>query len=157
MNGRYWIVSANQLEAYKSTQKLKDMSGREIEASALMQAAFKIKECQNNWNASDRYARLNEALRNNQTVWSIIQSELIKEDNPLPKQIKEDILSLSLFVDKRIFELMEHPDPEKLNILIDINLNIAAGLNKNPDNNAQAVGQVLPMPQKSHFATSYCV
>jgi flagellar protein FlaF len=152
MNGRYWTVYATQLEAYKTTRKL-NMTGREIEASALMQAAFKIKECQNKWNEADREARLNQALRNNQTVWSILQGELIKEDNPLPKQIKKDILNLSLFIDTRTFDVMLHPAPEKLSILIDINLNIAAGLNKTPDSNGQAAGQVIPipMPQKNHF------
>ncbi len=149
-------MSANHLEAYKTTQKLY-MTGREIEAAALIQAAFKIKECQKNWNAADRDVQLNEALRNNQTVWSILQGELIKEDNLLPRQIKEDILSLSLFVDKRIFEVMAYPVPEKLNILIDINLNIAAGLNKNPSNNEQVVGQALPIPQKNHFAANFSV
>jgi len=143
-------VSATQLEAYRTTQKL-TMTGREIEASALMQAALKIRECQNNWNEADRDARLYEALRNNQKVWSIIQGELVKEDNPLPRQIKEDILSLSLFIDKRIFEVMLHPAPERLTILIDINLNIAAGLNKNPNSNGQAAGQIIPMPKKNHF------
>jgi flagellar protein FlaF len=156
MNGRYWIVYATQLKAYKTTQTL-NLSGREIEAFALMQASFKIKECQNNWNAADREANLNEALRNNQRVWSILQGELIKEDNPLPKQIKEDILSLSIFIDTRTFEVMLHPAPEKLTILIDINLNIAAGLNKNPDSNGQAAGQVIPipMPKKNHFEARY--
>ena len=149
-------MSANQLEAYKATKKLY-MSGREVEAGALRQAAFKIKECQNNWNAADRDLQLHEALMNNQNIWSILQSELIKEDNPLPRQIKEDILNLSIFVDKRIFEVLAYPAPEKLNILIDINLNIAAGLSQNPSNNEQVVGQALPKPQKNHFATSFSV
>jgi flagellar protein FlaF len=143
-------VYATQLKAYKTTQTL-NLSGREIEAFALMQAAFKIKECQNTWDAADREANLNEALRNNQRVWSILQGELIKEDNPLPKPIKEDILSLSIFIDTRTFEVMLHPTPEKLTILVDINLNIAAGLNKNPDSNGQAAGQIISMPKKNHF------
>jgi flagellar biosynthesis activator protein FlaF len=149
-------VYATQLEAYKATQKL-NPSGREIEASALMQAALNIKECQNDWNAADRDAKLREALRNNQTVWSILQGELIKEDNPLPKQVKEDLLSLSLFIDKRTFDVMLNPDPQKLTILIDINLNIAAGLNKTPRNNEQALGQVLPMPEKKSIETNFHV
>jgi flagellar protein FlaF len=140
-------VYATQLEEYKATQKL-NMTGREIEAAALMQAARKIKECQSNWNAADRDARLDDALRNNQTVWSILQGELIKEDNVLPKQVKEDILRLSIFIDKRTFEVMLKPDSEKLTILIEINMNIAAGLNKSP-NNGQAAGQVLPMQKQS--------
>ena len=139
---------ATQLEEYKTTQKL-TLSGREIEAAALIQAARKIKECQSNWNAADRDARLDDALRNNQTIWSILQGELIKEDNPLSKQVKEDILRLSIFIDKRTFEVMLKPVPEKLTILIEINMNIAAGLNKASSNEKAAVGQVLPMPKQS--------
>lgn len=139
---------ATQLEEYKATQKL-NMTGREIEAAALMQAARKIKECQSDWNVADRYVRLSKALRDNQTIWSILQGELVKKDNPLPKQVKEDILRLSIFIDKRTFEVMLKPAPEKLTILIEINMNIAAGLNKTPSNNGQAAGQVLPMPKRS--------
>jgi flagellar protein FlaF len=71
---------------------------------------------------------LDEALRYNQQIWSIFQGELLKEDNPLPRQLREDILSLSVFIDKRIFEVMNSPDPEKLTVIVNINLNIAAGL-----------------------------
>ena len=149
-------MHATKLEAYMATQKL-NPSGREIEASALMHAAFKIKECRDNWNASDRDMNLNHALRNNQTIWSILQGELIKDDNPLPRQIKEDLLSLSIFIDKRIFEVMLHPSPEKLTILIDINMNIAAGLNKTPRNNGKTIGQVLPMLKNNQMETNYSV
>jgi flagellar biosynthesis activator protein FlaF len=145
-------VYATQLDAYKTTQKL-NLSGREIEAAALMQAARMIINCLNNWNAADREAKLNDALRNNQTVWSILQGELIKDDNPLPKQIKEDLLRLSIFIDQRTFEVMLHPAPEKLKILIDINQNIATGLNKT-QNNGQAA-QVFQMPKMNHFEASY--
>jgi flagellar protein FlaF len=104
------------------------MSGHEIEAAVLNQAARKLTECQNNWDADDRDARLNAALEYNQQIWSILQGELVKEDNPLPKQIRRNLLALSAYVDKRIFEIMAFPSPEKLNIVIDINRNIAAGL-----------------------------
>jgi len=118
---------ATQLEAYRTVQKT-TMSGREIEAAALTKAAMKIKDCQANWDAADRDSMLYEALRMNQMVWSIFQAELAKEDNPLQKQLKQDILSLSVFIDKRIIEVLSDPSPEKLNIIIEINLNIAAGL-----------------------------
>jgi flagellar protein FlaF len=118
---------ATQLEAYGTAQKT-TMSGREIEAAALTKAAMKLKDCQANWDAADRDSMLYEALRMNQMVWSIFQAELAKEDNPLQKQLKQDILSLSVFIDKRIIEVLSDPSPEKLNIIIEINLNIAAGL-----------------------------
>lgn len=118
---------ATQLEAYRTVQKT-TMSGREMEASVLTKAAQLLKECQQNWDAKDRDATLDEALKYNQKIWSIFQAELSKEDNPLPKKLREDILSLSIFIDKRTFDLMAFPAPEKLNILININVNIAAGL-----------------------------
>jgi flagellar protein FlaF len=71
---------------------------------------------------------LDEALKYNQRIWTIFQAELGREDNPLPDHIKLDLLRLSSFIDKRIFEAMGSPAPEKLNILIKINENIAAGL-----------------------------
>lgn len=121
---------ANQVVAYKNAQQT-TMSGREIEAAALTKTALKLKECQRNWEAVDRNIQLNEALRINQIIWSIFQSELTSKDNPLSKQLKENILNLSLFIDRQIIEVMAFPSPEKLDILIDINMNIASGLRGN--------------------------
>ncbi len=116
-----------QLEAYKTTQKI-TMTGRELESSVLTKAALKLKHCQNNWDDEDRNTKLDEALKYNQKIWSLFQSELIKPDNPLPQKLKEDILNLSIFIDGRIFEAMTYPAPEKLQAIININLNLAAGL-----------------------------
>ena len=115
------------LQAYETVNKT-TMSGRGIEAAVLNQAALKLKECQDNWDTDDRDERLNAALEFNQQIWSILQGELVKADNPLPQQIRQNLLALSAYVDKRIFEIMAFPSPEKLNIVIDINRNIAAGL-----------------------------
>ncbi len=116
-----------QLEAYRTVQKT-TLSEREMEASVLTKAALVLQQVQNNWEAEDRDMRLDEAVRYNQKIWSIFQSELSKPDNPLPKKLREDILSLSLFIDRRIFEVLASPAPEKLSVLININLNLAAGL-----------------------------
>lgn len=115
------------LEAYQSIDR-STMSGRETEARVLSQAAVKLKGCQENWEAEDRDARLDEALRYNQRIWSIFQGELAKENSPLPKQLRHDLLSLGAFIDRRIFETMAYPAPEKLTAIININQNIAAGL-----------------------------
>jgi flagellar protein FlaF len=118
---------AAQVEAYQKALKV-TMSSREIESAVLTKAALKLKECQDNWDIEDRDTKLDEALRFNQLVWSIFQGELMKDDNPLSVELKRDILGLSAFIDKRIFEVMASPSPEKLNIIININLNLAAGL-----------------------------
>ena len=108
------------------------MSGRETEARVLTQAALKLIDCQKNWGAADRNERLDEALKYNQRLWSIFQVEVSKKDNALPANIKTNMILLSRFVDRRIFETMAFPSPEKLDIIIKINQNIAAGLRGNP-------------------------
>ena len=117
----------NPLEAYQTVDRT-TMSGRETESRVLAQAALKLKDCQDNWNAEDRNVKLDEALKYNQRIWSVFQSELAREDNPLPGQLKQDLLSLGVFIDRRIFETMAFPDPEKLTAIININQNISAGL-----------------------------
>ena len=117
----------NSLNAYQKVQQT-TISGRETEARVLTKAAVMLKYCQDNWNAVDRREKLHEALSYNQRIWSLIQGDLMDEHNPLPKNIKEDILSLSVLIDKRIFNVMAYPAPEKLKVIIDINLNLAAGL-----------------------------
>ena len=118
------------VNAYTAMQK-EYLSGRELEASVLSRAGLMLKQVKDNWSAPDRDVKLNEAIKFNQKVWSFFQAELSDPENPLPKNLREDILNLSLFLDKRLFEVMAYPDPEKLTIVIDINFNIAAGLRTN--------------------------
>ena len=120
-------MHSNPLQAYQAVEKT-TLSGRETEARILTQAALMLKECQQNWDAPDRKTRLNEALKFNQRIWSIFQSELPREDHEIPKKSRLDILRLAAYIDRRIFETMAFPAPEKLNIVIDINNNLAAGL-----------------------------
>jgi flagellar biosynthesis activator protein FlaF len=114
------------------------MSQRELEASVLTKAGMMLKRCQESWEAPDLENRLEEAIRYNQKVWSFFQSELTMPDNPLPKNIREDILNLSIFIDKRLFEVLAYPEPQKLNIVININMNLAAGLRSSPTETASA-------------------
>jgi len=120
-------MQSNQTNAYKQVQKTA-LTDRQIEAAVLMKAAAMLKRCQTNWNASDRDQNLNKALRFNQLLWSFFQAALVNPENPLPENMKQDILRLSLFIDKRIFEIIAYPTPEKITIIIDINTNIAEGL-----------------------------
>jgi flagellar protein FlaF len=39
---------------------------------------------------------------------------------------------LAAFIDRRIFDTMAFPSPQKLKIVIDINSNLAAGLRSSP-------------------------
>ena len=120
-------MQQNSVNAYTNMQK-ETLSGRELEASVLSRAGLMLKQLQENWNAPDRESKFVEAIKFNQKVWSFFQAELSDPENPMPKKLREDILSLSIFIDKRLFEVMAFPDPDKLSIVIDINFNLAAGL-----------------------------
>lgn len=122
----------NPVDAYSTMQK-ENLSGRELEASVLTRAGLMLKQVQDNWSATDHYEKLVEAVKFNQKVWSFFQAELSDPENPLPSTLKQDILNLSIFIDKKLFEVMALPEPEKLSIIIDINFNIAAGLRTKPE------------------------
>jgi len=117
----------NAFNLYKNIDK-DGMSQRDLEASVLTKAGMMLKQCQENWDTPQLESQLDEAIKFNQKVWSFFQSELTMPDNPLPQNIREDILNLSIFIDKRLFEILAYPESKKLDIVININLNLAAGL-----------------------------
>ena len=119
------------INAYQGVQK-KTMSGRETEARVLSRAALKLKECQENWDSKTRRTELEEAFEYNHQIWSIFQSELTKPDHPMDKELRQDILNLSVFVEGRIFETRAYPAPEKLTAIININNSLATGLRTSP-------------------------
>lgn len=120
-------MPTNPLMAYQQAQ-MQRLTGRELEAAVLVKMANLLKQCQANWGTPDNERRLMELLRKYQQVWTIFQAEIEKPDNLLPREIKVNLLRLIRFVDRRVFELMANPQLEKMQILIDINMNIAAGL-----------------------------
>jgi flagellar protein FlaF len=107
-------------------------SSRELEAAALYKGARLLEACQQGWDAPDRARRLGEALRYNQKLWTLFQTELVRPDHQMPAGLRINLLRLSGFVDRRIFDVMAGPEPRKLSALIDINRNIAAGLSAEP-------------------------
>ena len=96
----------NSLNAYQTVEKT-TATGRETEARVLTKAALKLKYCRDNWRAADRRQKLDEALTYTQRVWSLIQGDLLEENNPLPLSIRKNILILSAYIDKRIFDIIQ--------------------------------------------------
>jgi flagellar protein FlaF len=112
-------------KAYARTAQ-ESSSPREIEAQTLLMAARKLVEVQTNWNGPDK--KLHAALLFNRRLWTIFMSAAESNDNPQPLEIRQNILNIAVFVMHRTMELQTNPNPEKLQSLIDINSNIAAGL-----------------------------
>lgn len=107
---------------------LDDLAGRELEAAVLNKAATLLEDVVGHWTEDADHELLDNALKYNQTLWSVFQAELMDEANPLPSELRQNILSLSTFVDRRTFEVMAYPEPAKLDILIKINRSLADGL-----------------------------
>ena len=118
---------SNPAHAYEQAAKA-TASNRELEAAALFKAARILEACRLGWDAPDIDQRLEQALRNNQRLWTLFQSELMADNHPLPDELRTNVLKLSAFVDQRTFEILAAPDRDKLQALIQINRHIAAGL-----------------------------
>jgi flagellar protein FlaF len=116
---------SNAAKAYARTAQVSS-SPRDIEAQALLMAARKLVEIQNDWKGPDK--RMQAALLFNRRLWTIFMSAAESEDNPQPVEVRQNIRNIALFVMQRTMELQSNPTPEKMQSLIDINSNIAAGL-----------------------------
>ena len=95
-------MSQDKLQAYAQTQK-SSMSSREIEAMAFTKAALMLDEASQSLDDYDSYA---SALKFNQLLWTIIQADIVDKENQLPPQIKANILSLSIFVDRQTIKAL---------------------------------------------------
>jgi flagellar protein FlaF len=102
-------------------------SPRTTEADLLLDAALRLLKIQDNW-TSKSATDLNEALRFNRILWTILISTVTKPENPLPAAIRQNVANLGLFVMKHTISILAEPKPEKMSPLIDINRNLAAGL-----------------------------
>jgi flagellar protein FlaF len=126
------------------------LSGRELEAAVLRKSAMRLRHCQKSW-ARNGVAELAEALEINQKIWSVFQADLLEPSNPLPQELRANLLRLSLIVDRQTLKILAEPSPEQLDLLIDINLAIAEGL----ISGAPRL-HVVPPPASSEHAVSIC-
>jgi flagellar biosynthesis activator protein FlaF len=120
-------MRSGQAEAYSKAQ-CATLTDRELEAAVLIKAAALLRHAQTQWMSPEKDRLLDDALRFNQRIWTFFQVSLMEEGNRLPNEIKAQVLALSGFVDRRIFEIMAFPEADKLSALIAINTNVAAGL-----------------------------
>ena len=111
---------------YKTVSE-KTSSPRSTEADLLLDAAIRLMRIQDNWE-SKNVSDLDDALRYNRILWTILLSAVTKADNPLPQAIRQNVANLGLFVMKHTIAILVEPKPEKISSLININRNLAAGL-----------------------------
>ncbi|MGQ0674910.1 MAG: flagellar biosynthesis regulator FlaF [Rhodospirillales bacterium] len=114
------------------------------EALALIEAARRLNAARDAVETNVESYR--ESLRLNWRLWTIIQCDVASAENNLPDELKANIVSLSIFVDRQTLDALNAPAASKLGILIDINRNVAAGLAARPES---PVAPVAPTPAEA--------
>ena len=119
-------------QAYDTSSKA-TASSRQLEAAVLFKAARMLDKAMQQWGTTEGSKRLNEALRHNLRLWTLFQAELARPDHEMQVELRVRLLKLCAFIDRRTFELLVRPDPEKVAVLININRHVASGLATAPD------------------------
>ena len=111
--------------AYQKVGK-QTVSPRVLEANLLSRAAAQLQMVRDNWDT--RRHELREALLFNRKLWNIFLTSVTGEQSQLPDKLRENIANLGLFVMKQTVSMTDNPVPQKLDVLININRELAAGL-----------------------------
>ncbi|WP_108396474.1 flagellar biosynthesis regulator FlaF [Devosia submarina] len=115
--------------AYQTTAKTVE-SPREREAALLIKAAASIQSVRDNW-LEDAEA-LKTALTFNRKLWTIFMTSVTREDNALSAPIRQNIANLGIYILNETREILLDPvSPARLDPLININRQLAAGLRGN--------------------------
>ena len=112
-------------QTYKNVAR-QTSSPRELEATLLLQAAARLQSVHDTW-GQDR-SKLDDALLYNRKLWSVFLSEMTDANNPMPKNVRQNVANIGLFVMNHTVTAMTDRRPDHLGSLISINRELAAGL-----------------------------
>jgi flagellar protein FlaF len=110
--------------AYQQVGK-QTVSPRVLEANLLSRAATQLQIVRDDWD--NRSGELPAAL-----LWNIFVTSVTGEQSQLPRALRENIANLGIFVMKHTLSTQQRPEPNKLDVLISINRELAAGLRTVP-------------------------
>lgn len=102
------------------------MTPRQLEASLLLKAAAQIQAVADDLDA--RWPDLAAALEYDRKLWTILIAALEKPENPMPKPIRQNVISLGVFILGRILEMAQAPTRDGLAALVSLNRELATGL-----------------------------
>jgi len=120
------------------------MDPRSTEAWALSEASRRLVVAAK---TEDGGKSLRDALILNQRLWTIFQVSMTEPDCPLPREIRDNVLALSIMIDRQILQRLGDLDGSKLQPILDINRCVAEGLAMKPGVPAAQPVQEMPQPQ----------
>ena len=112
-------------QSYSQVQ-VSGLKQTELESRALVRTAGALNYLKEHW--EEQQGELSEVLEKNRKLWAILASAMKEEDCPQPLELTRNILSLAVFVFQRTVDILANPEPKKLDVLININMNLAKGL-----------------------------
>lgn len=121
---------------YDSSAKNTTANPREIEARALLRSCKQMQALQAKWDSGISAEELNEALTFNRQIWMMFVDTAIENTGEgHTVALRNNILNLGTFIFKHTIEVLANPKKEKLDILIELNREIAGGLMQQVANN----------------------
>jgi flagellar protein FlaF len=104
---------------------------RELEAQLLMRAAAKLQAVKDG--GANENDEIVSAIRYNRKLWLVFASSIGKSENPLPREIKQNVANLANFIINHSMKLESDSKhaADRIGVLININREIAAGLRSN--------------------------
>lgn len=123
-------AAATAAAAYGEKAKESASTQRELEGQLLIKYAQKMKRLQDNWE-NISHSELDEVLSHNRKLWTLFYDTALQDqddENGRPDDLRQNIIALSEYIFNRTIKTLAAPERDKLNILIDINKEIAAGL-----------------------------
>jgi flagellar protein FlaF len=116
-------------QAYRQASK-NTASPRDLEANLLSSAAAHFQRIRENWN--DLSGELPEALKFNRKLWTVFLTSVVDNASPLAIEVRQHVANLGVFVLSQTAELQVAPQADKLDVLVRINRELAAGLRGSP-------------------------
>ncbi len=145
---------ASAAGAYGNNAQKHAADPRELEARVLLKSAQFLQDVQNEWGnvSSDDLASI---LKYNRSIWVMFYDTAVENEGGIyPEDLRNNIANLSNFIFKREMEILAKPEREKLDILININRNIADGLMKGVKLAPMAPASTNPEQQDAGSASS---
>jgi flagellar protein FlaF len=114
--------------AYGDNAQAHTPNQREVEARVLLKAANAFQTLKDNWDKQGK-DDLDTALSYNKQIWLMFVDTAMEDNDPnRPIELRNNIANLGLFIFKHTIDVLAKPEKNKLDILIEINREIAAGL-----------------------------
>lgn len=110
---------------------------RELEARVLLKSAKMLQDLKDGW-GSATYDIIEATLKYNRQIWMMFYDTAIenREGEERPNDLRSNIINLSNFIFKREMDILTDKNrkdsPQRLDVLISINREIAAGLLGSP-------------------------